>query len=168
MRFHLDTFQSPVGPLLLVWDEAERLRLLHFGEDERHVHRHLARHVPIYLLEHGEAPAAIAGPLRRYFDGHILALAEIPTLSDGTDFQRKVWAALKEIPAATTMSYGALAERIGSPGASRAVGMANNANPIGIVVPCHRVIGSGGTLTGYAGGLDRKQWLLDHERRHAS
>jgi len=81
----------------------------------------------------------------------------------GTPFQRAVWTALRSIPAGATMTYGELATRIGAPGASRAVGLANNRNPIGLVVPCHRVIGANGALTGYAGGLERKRWLLEHE-----
>jgi methylated-DNA-[protein]-cysteine S-methyltransferase len=83
---------------------------------------------------------------------------------EGTDFQRAVWKALCTVPCGQTLSYGALARRIGRPKAVRAVGLANGANPIGIVVPCHRVIGADGTLTGYGGGLDRKRWLLAHER----
>jgi methylated-DNA-[protein]-cysteine S-methyltransferase len=82
----------------------------------------------------------------------------------GTDFQRQVWAALCDIPYGETMTYGELAQRIGKPGASRAVGLANGRNPVSIIVPCHRVIGAGGSLTGYGGGLDRKRHLLDFER----
>ena len=85
----------------------------------------------------------------------------------GAFFEQRVWQALREIPAGTTSTYGAIAKQLGSAGASRAVGLANGANPIAIIVPCHRVIGSNGTLTGYGGGLDKKQWLLDHEKRWA-
>src|SRR6202035_4574287 len=100
-----------------------------------------------------------------YFDGAMDALAEINTATGGTPFQREVWKALRAIPAGVTISYGQLAVNVGQAGASRAVGAANGANPIAIVVPCHRVIGANGTLTGYGGGLERKTWLLDHERR---
>jgi methylated-DNA-[protein]-cysteine S-methyltransferase len=95
--------------------------------------------------------------------GDIASLDGIPTESDGTPFQREVWAALRQIPAGETWSYGRLAAHIGRPAAVRAVGLANGANPIGVVVPCHRVIGASGGLTGYAGGLERKRWLLAHE-----
>jgi O-6-methylguanine DNA methyltransferase len=102
--------------------------------------------------------------LAAYFDGE---QREIPTTLDmrGQTFELRVWRTLREIPAGRTSTYGALAKQLGSPGASRAVGLANGANPIAIIVPCHRVIGSNGTLTGYGGGLDKKQWLLDHEKR---
>src|SRR5690606_5527006 len=97
------------------------------------------------------------------FEGDISALDALPVVTGGTEFQRRVWAALRQIPAATTISYGQLAARIGAPAASRAVGLANGANPVPIVVPCHRVIGANGKLTGFGGGLPRKQWLLSHE-----
>jgi methylated-DNA-[protein]-cysteine S-methyltransferase len=87
---------------------------------------------------------------------------------EGTDFQRTVWQALRRIPCGTTISYGELARRIGRPAAVRAVGLANGANPVGVVVPCHRVIGADGSLTGYGGGIERKRWLLAHERASAS
>ena len=117
-----------------------------------------------YPLAEGRAPAHIRGALTSYFEGEITAIDRVPVETNGTPFQRQVWAALREIPAGTTTSYGALAARIGNPNASRAVGLANGSNPIGIVVPCHRVIGASGKLTGYGGGLDRKRWLLEHER----
>jgi len=101
--------------------------------------------------------------LCRYFEGDIDCLGAIPWRSAGTPFQRKVWTGLTKIPAGETRSYGALAAKLGCPSAVRAVGMANGANPISVVVPCHRVIGSDGSLTGYGGGLDRKRWLLRHE-----
>jgi methylated-DNA-[protein]-cysteine S-methyltransferase len=102
--------------------------------------------------------------LQDYFEGDIDAPARLPTASNGTDFQRAVWDALRLIPVGQTISYGALAARIGRPTAMRAVGHANGANPIAIVVPCHRVIGANATLTGYGGGIERKRWLLAHER----
>src|SRR5207244_1075492 len=106
--------------------------------------------------------------LEAYFAGRIDALAEIRTATGGTHFQREVWNALRGIPAGATISYGQLAASLGRAGASRAVGAANGANPIPIVVPCHRVIGANGTLTGYGGGLAHKRWLLDHEATFAS
>jgi methylated-DNA-[protein]-cysteine S-methyltransferase len=106
--------------------------------------------------------------LEAYFNGKIDALAEVKTATGGTAFQREVWKALRTIPAGTTISYGELATRVGRQGASRAVGAANGANPIPIVVPCHRVIGVDGSLTGFGGGLAHKKWLLEHEARFAS
>jgi O-6-methylguanine DNA methyltransferase len=103
--------------------------------------------------------------LATYFGGAGADLGDLPLDMHGAGFEKRVWQALLEIPAGQTMSYGAIAKQLGSAGASRAVGAANGANPIAIIVPCHRVIGSNGSLTGYGGGLDRKTWLLDHERR---
>ena len=100
----------------------------------------------------------------RYFAGELTALDSLQCATAGTEFQRRIWSALREIPAGTTTSYGALADKIGKPGAARAAGLANGSNPISIIVPCHRVIGANGALTGYGGGLPRKQWLLAHER----
>jgi methylated-DNA-[protein]-cysteine S-methyltransferase len=102
--------------------------------------------------------------LQAYFKGELDALTGLPTATQGTDFQRSVWDALRRIPVGRTISYGALANWIGRPRATRAVGLANGANPIAIVVPCHRVIGANATLTGYGGGLERKRWLLAHEQ----
>ena len=104
--------------------------------------------------------------MKRYFDGELAAINELPVRTAGTPFQRDVWRALREIPHGTTVSYGKLAKQIGRPNAVRAVGLANGSNPIGVVVPCHRVIGSNGSLTGYGGGIERKRWLLDHENKH--
>ncbi|MEV5238610.1 methylated-DNA--[protein]-cysteine S-methyltransferase [Streptomyces cinnamoneus] len=112
--------------------------------------------------DEGPFPEA-ARQLAAYFAGDTTRF-DLPLRLDGTPFQRRVWEALRQIPYGQTLSYGELAARIGSPGASRAVGLANGKNPIGIIVPCHRVIGSTGSLTGYGGGLDRKRRLLAFER----
>lgn len=109
-------------------------------------------------------PHGLTTAIAAYFSGDLHAIDEISVATAGTAFQRTVWRALRDIPCGTTISYGELARRIGKPDAVRAVGTANGANPIGVVVPCHRVIGANGTLTGYGGGLHRKRWLLDHER----
>jgi methylated-DNA-[protein]-cysteine S-methyltransferase len=101
--------------------------------------------------------------LEAYFKGEVDAINGLSTATGGTDFQREVWTALRQIPSGTTVSYGALAVKLGRPAAMRAVGLANGANPIAIVNPCHRVIGADSTLTGYGGGLERKRWLLLHE-----
>ena len=114
------------------------------------------------------ALARIAGAVERYFAGDVDALDEIPIEAEGTEFQRAVWDAIREIPAGRTASYQEIARTVGRPAAVRAVGTATGRNPVSIVVPCHRVIRSDGTLGGYGGGLHRKEWFLDHERRHAA
>lgn len=129
-----------------------RLLRLHYGEDGHD-----------FVLESGLAPEAVRGALAGYFDGEITAIDKVPVATAGTAFQTEVWAALRRIPAGTTVSYGALARELGHPKAVRAVGLANGANPIAVVVPCHRVIGADASLTGYGGGIERKRWLLDHE-----
>lgn len=124
--------------------------------------------VGVTFVEESDAsrddPSGLADALRRYFDGDLGAIADLPVRFDrGTPFQQEVWSALRTIPLGETISYAELAERVGRPTGYRAVGSANGQNPVGIVVPCHRVIASDGTLGGYAGGLDRKRWLLAHE-----
>lgn len=109
------------------------------------------------------SPPALVDALGAYFAGHLAALDDLPVAPAGSAFQTRVWALLRTIPPGETRSYGDLAKVLGQPGAARAVGLANGANPIAIVIPCHRVIGANGTLTGYAGGMDRKAWLLRHE-----
>jgi methylated-DNA-[protein]-cysteine S-methyltransferase len=157
----LSTVDSPIGPLTIAVRGA-RLCVLHFGADQASVRASLARWYP------GETPADAANPrvgdaLQAYFNGRLEALDAVDVELNGTPFQVRVWEALRSIPAGSTTSYGALARRIGTPQAVRAVGAANGANPVAVVVPCHRVIGSNGSLTGYGGGLDRKRWLLRHE-----
>jgi len=143
--------ESPVGRLLLAGDEKGLRKLLFAGNPE-----------PGWR----EDPAALAEPvrqLRAYFAGELHNF-ELPLAPEGTPFQLRVWRELCRIPYGQTISYGELARRVGSPKASRAVGLANGANPISIIVPCHRVIGSNGKLTGYGGGLKNKEWLLGLER----
>ena len=101
--------------------------------------------------------------LEAYFDGDLSAFDGLRLKTSGTEFQHRVWTALRTIPVGTTVSYATIAERIGNPKAMRAVGLANGANPIAIIVPCHRVIATNGNLTGFGGGLDNKLWLLRHE-----
>jgi methylated-DNA-[protein]-cysteine S-methyltransferase len=112
----------------------------------------------------GEPFGAASRQLREYFDGERTEF-DLSLALDGTTFQRRVWTALQQIPYGQTVSYGQLADRLGQPSASRAVGLANGKNPVGIIVPCHRVVGSDGALTGYGGGIERKRYLLDHEQR---
>ncbi|HKX21697.1 MAG TPA: methylated-DNA--[protein]-cysteine S-methyltransferase [Rhizorhapis sp.] len=159
----LDHYESPVGTILLVTDEDRRLRALDFQDYEARMRRLLRLHYGTEETLPVPAPTAIRDALDAYFDGDYQALSRIRWQTNGSPFQRQVWAALGDIPPGSTMSYGALAAHIGKPKAVRAVGLANGANPVGIVVPCHRVIGSNGKLTGYGGGTARKAWLLEHE-----
>lgn len=167
VHLRLDQYQSPLATLLVITDEQSNLRALDFVDNELRICRVLRELYGDYKLEKGAAPASIMRALDAYFDGDLDALDDIRVATAGTPFQRTVWKALRTIKSGTTKSYGQIAANIGRPAASRAVGAANGSNPISIVVPCHRVIGSNGTLTGYAGGLPRKQWLLDHERRYS-
>ncbi len=166
MHLSFERRPSPVGEMLLLSDEDGALRALDFGDYEPRLHELLRRYYGDFTLEQAQAPAAVTEALDRYFDGDLDAIDVLPTATGGTLFQKQVWAALRTIPAGATWSYGQLATQLGRAGSSRAVGLANGANPVAIVVPCHRVIGANGSLTGYGGGLPRKQWLLDHERRH--
>ena len=164
MSFRFDRFLSPMGAMVRVTDDEGRLRMLEFSDHDERMDRLMRRYYGPCDLAPGVAPAAMRDALDAYFEGELAAIDTIETAANGTAFQRRVWAALREIPAGTTESYGALAARIGLPKAVRAVGLANGSNPIVIVVPCHRVIGANGTLTGYGGGIERKHWLLTHER----
>ena len=157
----IDCVDSPIGPLTLA-DRAERLCLLHFGADGAGIDRTIERWYPGEPRVRREL-SSLRASLTRYFDGDTTAIDGIAVELNGTDFQKRVWQALRRIPSGNTISYAELARRIGEPAAVRAVGTANGANPVALVVPCHRVIGSDGSLTGYGGGLERKRWLLDHE-----
>jgi O-6-methylguanine DNA methyltransferase len=167
MRLTLDTYGSPLGDILLVSDKDDALRALDFADFEPRLRRLLRLHYGAYELDPAPAAPDLVNTLDAYFAGDLDALAKVSVATGGTPFQRAVWAALRRIPAGHTATYGQLAVDLGHAGASRAVGLANGSNPIAIVVPCHRVIGANGALTGYAGGLPRKRWLLEHERRYA-
>ena len=156
---HVD---SPIGPLTLAVRGA-RLCLLHFGADAHAVASALRRWYPEETQGSGSGTAAVEARLAGYFAGDTSVLDGIDVELNGTPFQRRVWEALRGVSAGQTASYAEIARRIGASTAVRAVGAANGANPVAIVVPCHRIIGSSGRLTGYGGGLDRKQWLLRHE-----
>lgn len=162
------SFPSPLGPLTaMVVDQAgrESLCMLEFGNPGR-VSRERAELGRCFGCEPASGRAGLHDELERQLAGYFaggLTVFDLPLETPGTEFQRAVWRALLEIPFGETRSYGALAERVGSPGGQRAVGAANGANRIAIVVPCHRVIESTGRLRGYGGGLERKQWLLAHE-----
>jgi methylated-DNA-[protein]-cysteine S-methyltransferase len=162
MQFQIAELPSPLGPLAVVVGE-KGLCLLEFGADWGRIRATLARRFgDVDLVKHRD-PGGVVSRLRRYLEGDLAALDDVPVDPGGTDFQQKVWKALRRVPAGRTISYGELARRIGSPAAMRAVGAANGANPVPLVVPCHRVIGADGALTGYGGGMPRKEWLLRHE-----
>jgi methylated-DNA-[protein]-cysteine S-methyltransferase len=163
MRLRLERRASPIGTMLLATDDDGTLRALDFVEYEARLGRLLRLQYGSCALEDGAAPASVTRALDGYFAGELGMLADVPVMTGGTAFQREVWAALRSIQAGTTTSYGNLAARLGRPQASRAVGFANGSNPVAIVIPCHRLIGADGALTGYGGGLPRKKWLLEHE-----
>jgi methylated-DNA-[protein]-cysteine S-methyltransferase len=162
MILWLEQFSSPVGDLRLV-TKAETLCALEFGDDEARLHRLLGQRFGDYRLEPAPRSSKLLAQIAAYFAGDLAAVEKIPVETGGTPFQQRVWALLRTIPAGQVATYGELARQLGNPGAARAVGITNSLNPIAIVVPCHRVIGADGSLTGYAGGLERKRWLLRHE-----
>jgi len=159
----LERLATPIGTALLVSDEAGVLRAFNWTEYAPAMRAWIGRHYPKAKLVDGRAPTQVRGPFEAYFKGDAGALDAVPWKASGTAFQLQVWEALCTIPAGETLSYARLAERIGRPTAVRAVGHANGANPVAVVVPCHRVIGTDGSLTGYGGSLPRKRWLLEHE-----
>lgn len=169
-RLSADRIATPLGAMLAVADEAV-LHLLEFDDDEDRLAQQvgrLCRRVAAEIVSRRTAPIRqVESELARYFAGRSAAFAT-PLARTATAFQLAVWDALCRIPAGRTCSYGALAAAAGRPKAIRAAGAANGANPFSIVVPCHRAIGSDGSLTKYGGGLHRKQWLLEHERRWAT
>lgn len=162
-RFCLDRCETPIGVALLVIDADGQLCALDWADYEHRMVELMRQQYGRADLVEGAAPAAIKQALAKYFAGDLDALDAVPCRFGGTPFQREVWSALRGISPGTTTSYGKLATRIDRPKAVRAVGHANGANPISVVVPCHRVLGSTGGLTGYGGGLARKRWLLTHE-----
>lgn len=156
MQTYFSKMNSPIGELLLVGNGAALTQLLmlnqkYYGSETQQDWR---RDDALFRAAREQLEAYFAGELRIF---------DLPLAPAGTAFQQKVWRALRDIPFGQTESYGALAKRIDAPKASRAVGMANGHNPISIIVPCHRVIGANGNLTGYGGGIERKRWLLEHE-----
>ena len=145
-------YETPVGKLCI-------------GEENGVIVRTTWSKIPTeYILEETELILQCKMQLDEYFRGERKTF-DLPLAPKGTDFQKKVWNALKEIPYGETRTYGEIAAAVGNPKAARAVGMANNKNPIGIIIPCHRVVGANGKLVGYAGGMDKKEWLLQLERK---
>jgi methylated-DNA-[protein]-cysteine S-methyltransferase len=158
-----DRVPSPIGLVLAVADEASLVSLDFEGYEPRMMAL-LAKRYGVFQLAESRDPLGVRGRIEAYFAGDFAALDTLPVETGGTPFQRDVWQGLRRIPCGTVTSYGRLAAALGRPSASRAVGYANSLNPIAIVLPCHRVVGGNRGLTGYAGGLERKRWLLEHER----
>ena len=156
MPTYITTFETQIGPLTAAVNEEGALLALHFGSEID------SRDTPGEQIEDAGRCGHVVNQLKEYFAGERREF-DLKLAARGTEFQRSVWNALAQIPYGQSISYGELAARLGSPGAVRAVGQANGANPIAIVVPCHRVIGANGKLTGYAGGLAHKHHLLAHE-----
>jgi methylated-DNA-[protein]-cysteine S-methyltransferase len=161
--FGLDRLQTPIGTALLVTDAEGALRALDWEDYESRMRELLRLQYGAVNLSDRTAPSNMRTALSGYFDGDLGELSAIAWRIAGTPFQRRVWTALAQIPAGTTLSYGAFAARLDMPRAVRAVGHANGSNPISVVLPCHRLIGADGSLVKYGGGLERKRWLLRHE-----
>jgi methylated-DNA-[protein]-cysteine S-methyltransferase len=160
----LERINTPTGWMSIVTDDEERVRAVDWENHESRMQGLLRRHHGADTgLSELSSPSTARRALEAYFQGELQATAKLVTLTNGTAFQRSVWAGLRSIPSGQTMSYGGLAKKIGHPKAMRAVGLANGSNPIAIIVPCHRVIGADGSLTGFGGGIERKRWLLAHE-----
>jgi methylated-DNA-[protein]-cysteine S-methyltransferase len=155
------TIRSEIGNIVSVTDSVG-LCALEFADCEERMKTSLSRRFGSFALHRGDH-LGVDGRIEAYLAGDLHALDEIKVNPGGTEFQQTVWRALRKIPAGTTRTYAQFAASIGRPSAPRAVGLANGQNPVSIVIPCHRLIGSNGALTGYAGGLDRKRWLLRHE-----
>lgn len=175
-----ETIDTPLGELEIITDLQGQLRALEWADFHHRLMQLLARHYGTevsstvfsstkkeiksgFSLTQDSVDASVRQRIQDYFTGDLHAIDTLPVATAGTEFQRQVWQMLRTIPCGQIMTYGQMAAQLGNPGASRAVGLANGSNPISVVVPCHRVIGSNGTLTGYAGGVDRKRWLLIHE-----
>ena len=157
-----DRISTPIGDMILVARDGVLL-LLEFEDAGERVARKLMKRFSVHELQSGANPFGLSDKIRAYYDGDLHVIDDILADGGGTAFETSVWQQLRRIPLGETISYGELAKRLGNANAMRAVGLANGKNPVAIVVPCHRVIGANGTLTGYGGGLHRKEWLLRHE-----
>ena len=166
LQLLIDRVKTPIGELGIVADEEGRLRAVEWTEHEDRMHRsfRLQYGQDGFAFKNSRNPGGHSVALRAYFDGELTAIDGLKVATGGTPFQKSVWKALRAIPCGETITYAVLAERVGRPKAVRAAGHANGDNPISVVVPCHRVIGTNGSLTGYGGGIERKRWLLAHEQ----
>jgi methylated-DNA-[protein]-cysteine S-methyltransferase len=167
LSLQFDRTPTPLGESIVVSDDEGALRLFYWDDPAHRWQAALKQRYGRFTLGEKKNRFGHIRALKDYFDGDIFVIDKLNVAFAGSPFQNKVWNALRKIPGGTTTSYGALAKKIAKPAAVRAVGLANGQNPIGLIVPCHRVIGSDGSLTGYGGGLPRKRWLLEHEARHA-
>jgi methylated-DNA-[protein]-cysteine S-methyltransferase len=167
LQLHIERLKTPIGVMIVVTDDDGNLRTTDWTDHEDRMNHFLEIHYGAkgLKLDPARKQTEVTRAIDRYFHGELATIDSIRVKTGGTDFQQQVWRALRDIPCGSTISYGELAKRIRRPKAVRAVGLANGSNPIGVVVPCHRVIGANGSLTGYGGGLERKKWLLDHESR---
>jgi methylated-DNA-[protein]-cysteine S-methyltransferase len=161
--FSVDRLETPIGAALIITDVDGILRAFDWEDHVIRIKELLRLQYGAVELKDARAPTAIRSALSSYFNGDLAALGAITWRIAGTRFQQKVWSALPNIRAGTTMTYGALAAQLGSPNAMRAVGHANGSNPISVVIPCHRLIAANGSLVKYGSGLERKRWLLRHE-----
>jgi methylated-DNA-[protein]-cysteine S-methyltransferase len=161
--FAIDRLDTPIGVALLVTDSDGVLRALDWEDYAPRMKELLRLQYGAVVLKEAPAPGEMRKALTAYFKGDLDRLGSIKWRVAGTPFQQKVWHALPNVPAGTTMSYGALAAKLQAPNAMRAVGHANGSNPISVVLPCHRLIGANGALGKYGCGLSRKKWLLEHE-----
>lgn len=162
MKLFFDRIESEIGEIVVVTD-GRSLVSLDYTDYEPRMRKLLAARYGTFELISQDNPGGISAKVRAYLAGDFQALDAIPVNTGGTPFQQEVWQALRTIPAGTIVSYKELAQKVGRPTAYRAVGMTNSLNPVAIVLPCHRVVGSNAALTGYAGGIERKRWLLRHE-----
>jgi methylated-DNA-[protein]-cysteine S-methyltransferase len=167
LQLFTERLKTPIGVMIVITDGDGNLHTTDWTDHEDRMEHLLQIRYGKNGLKLDRAPreTAVASAIDRYFRGELATIDSIPVKTGGTDFQQEVWRALRTIPCGSTISYGQLAKQIRRPKAVRAVGLANGSNPIGVVVPCHRVIGADGSLTGYGGGLERKKWLLEHESR---
>jgi methylated-DNA-[protein]-cysteine S-methyltransferase len=162
MELLTDIIDSAIGTILLVSD-GENLCAVDYAEYEGRMLTLLRRHYREFRLQDVTDPQGFSSRIHAYLAGDLSCLNCIPVNPGGTEFQQEVWSTLRTIPPGSVLSYGELAARLGRPLSYRAVGMTNALNPVAIVIPCHRLVGADGALTGYAGGLERKRWLLQHE-----
>ncbi|MCE2521117.1 MAG: methylated-DNA--[protein]-cysteine S-methyltransferase [Alphaproteobacteria bacterium] len=159
---YISEVASPIGTIAMVIDGGA-LEVLDFRDDNGRFDALVRRLCPAGVRRSASDPSGITDRIAAYFEGELGAICDIETRPSGTAFQQSVWQALRSIPCGSTIAYRELANRVGNPRANQAVGQANGRNPVAIVLPCHRVIGADGSLTGYGGGLERKAWLLRHE-----
>ena len=167
LSLQVNRLKTPIGEMVVIEDRGGNLRAVDWTDYETRMLTLLRLHYGKngFRLDTRSGHTEAIRALECYFQGDLAAIDSLPVKTAGTSFQHEVWGALRGIPCGTTTTYARLAQQIGRPKSCRAVGLANGSNPVGVVLPCHRVIGSNGSLTGYGGGMERKLWLLKHEAR---